>query len=61
MKLTRKQIFEIMNHTPANLKHTHATIEDPLGYFTPSGANWSYRAGWTREGVLVVVRFGEIQ
>ena len=45
MKLTRKQIIEIMNHTPANLKHTHATIEDPLGYFTPSGANWSYRRG----------------
>ena len=61
MKLTWKQIIEIMNHTPANLKHTHATIEDPLGYFTPSNANWSYRAGWTREGVLVGLCFGEVQ
>lgn len=61
MKLTRKQIIEIMNHTPANLKHTHATIVDLLGYFTPSNANWSYRAGWTREGVLVVTCFGEVR
>ena len=61
MKLTRKQIVAIIQHTPADLKHTQATIAAPLGYFTPSNANWSYRAGWTREGVLVVTRFGEVQ
>ncbi len=58
--LTRKQIDEIIRHTPEELKGTFAKIEDRLGKFQKSGANWAYIAGWTKEGVLVVTAFGEI-
>lgn len=61
MKLTWKQIIAIINHTPPELKHKQDHLNETLGYFQPSGANWSYRAGWTYEGNLVVLRFGEIQ
>lgn len=61
MKLTRKQIIAIINPTPPELKHKQDHLDETLGYFQPSGANWSYRAGWTYEGNLVVLRFGEIQ
>ena len=60
MKLTKKQIDLIRKNTPDALKGTQTTIRDFLGSFTPSGANWSYYAGWTRDGILVVTRFGEV-
>lgn len=65
MKLTRKQIEVIRENTPQELKGRQTTISQSLGYFQPSGANWSYCAGWARleankPMVLVVTRFGEI-
>ena len=59
--LTRKQINAIIAHTPAELKGTFVKIEDRLGMFWKSGANWAYIAGWTAGGVLVVTAFGEVQ
>lgn len=58
--LTKKQIETIRRHTPEALKGTQVMICETLGYFQPAGANWSYRAGWTRDGILVVTRFGEV-
>ncbi len=60
MKLTKKQIDIIRAHTPEELKGTQTTISQTLGYFQPYEANWSYLAGWTYDGVLVVTRFGEV-
>lgn len=60
MKLTKKQIDMIRQHTPENLKGKQVTISHTLGYFQPYEANWSYVAGWTYDGLLVVTRFGEI-
>lgn len=60
MKLTREQINAIIAHTPEELKGKQIRIWEELGSFTKAGANWSYRAGWTFEGVLVVTRFGEV-
>lgn len=60
MRLTKKQIEIIRENTKAELKGKQATLYTILGYYQPSGANWSYQAGWTYEGDLVVVRFGEI-
>ena len=62
-RLTKKQIRQIIDHTPAELKGTtpgSSGIRETLGYYTKEDANWSYVAGWTKEGVLVVMRFGEI-
>ena len=60
MKLARKQIDLIRAHTPAELKGKHVSIAQMLGYFQPTEANWSYIAGWTHDGQLVVTRFGEV-
>lgn len=60
MKLTRKQINEIAQHTPADMVGKQTSIYTVLGYFQKAGANWSYLAGWTYDGLLVVTRFGEI-
>ena len=60
MKLTKKQIDIIRSQTPAELKGKQTTISMMLGYYMPSGANWSWQAGWTYDGQLVVTRFGEI-
>lgn len=63
MKLSRKQIEIIRANTPEQYKGKQAVIIDSLGYFMPTGANWSYRAGWAEiDGarVLVVTRFGEV-
>lgn len=60
MKLTKKQIDLIREHTPEELKGKQPGIFQSLGYFMPSGANWSYQAGWTYDGVLVVTRFGQV-
>ena len=60
MKLTKKQIDMIREHTPAELKGKSVTISNTLGYFQPFEANWSWIAGWTHDGQLVVTRFGEI-
>jgi hypothetical protein len=63
MKLSKKQIDLIRANTPEKHKGKQTVIIDSLGYFTPAGANWSYRAGWAEiDGarVLVVTRFGEV-
>lgn len=60
MKLTKKQIEIIRKQTPAELKGTQPSIIQTLGYFMPSGANWSYKAGFTFDGVLVVTLFGTV-
>jgi len=62
-KLTKKQIRQIIDHTPAELKGTSpgsSIIREPLGYYSPTDANWSYVAGWMKDGTLVVVRYGQI-
>lgn len=61
MNLTKKQIDIIISKTKKSLKGYHASLATTLGYFHPVGANWSYHAGWTYEGDLVVTVFGEIQ
>ncbi len=63
MKLTKKQIDKIRANTPQSIKGTQPPLLEDLGYFMPTGANWSYRAGWASvDGarVLVVTRFGEV-
>lgn len=60
MKLTYKQIKMIIENTRKDLKGTHQSIYQELGYYMPSGANWSYIAGWTYDGNLVVSQFGQI-
>ena len=60
MKLTKKQIDAIRAHTPEELKGKQVHFAETLGYFQKSGANWSYIAGWTYDGALVVTRFGEV-
>ena len=60
MNLTMKQIKMIIKHTPDALKGTYPTIVESLGYFMKAGANWSYRAGWTADGILVVTVFGQV-
>ena len=60
MKLTKKQIDAIREHTPAELKGKQDHIRESLGYYMPSGANWSYCAGWNYDGILIVTRFGEV-
>jgi hypothetical protein len=60
MNLTKKQIDAIREHTPPELKGTHQSIYADLGSYWKAGANWSYRAGWTRDGNLVVTVFGEV-
>jgi hypothetical protein len=64
MKLTRKQIDIIREHTPQELKgkQGYSFVTD-FGYYTPSQANWSYLAGYINYNnnyILVVKRFGEI-
>ena len=59
-KLTKKQIRAIVAHTPAELKGQQVQLDDILSYYQPSNANWSYRAGWTSDGALVVDYFGKI-
>ena len=62
-KLTKRQIQQIIMHTPKELKGKRigsSGIREILGSFTPYEANWSYVAGWTYNGELVVIRCGEI-
>lgn len=61
MKLTLKQIREIINHTKKELKATQQSLAQELGYYQSVGANWSYIAGWTYDGDLVVTVFGQVQ
>ena len=60
-KLTKRQSRASGAHTPAGLKGQQVQLDESLGCYQPAAANWCYRAGWTRDGVLVVTRFGEIQ
>lgn len=60
MKLTKKQIEIIRKQTKKELKGQQKSICVTLGFFHPSDANWSWVAGWTFEGDLVVTRFGEV-
>ena len=62
-RLTKRQIQQIIKRTPIELKGTcpgSSYIREVLGAYTPAEANWSYVAGWTAEGQLVVIRFGEV-
>ena len=61
MNLTKKQIKRICMMTKKELIGTQPSIKMVLGYFQPSGANWSYVAGWTYEGDLVVTQFGSVK
>lgn len=61
MKLTKKQIDTIIENTKKELKGTQQSLHTELGYYTKSCANWSYCAGWTYDGELVVTVFGEVQ
>lgn len=61
MKLTKKQIDIIIDHTPDELKGTYAPIIANFGYYMKSDANWSYQAGYTVNNVLVVTVFGQVQ
>ena len=61
MKLTKKQIDIIIAHTPKELKGTCPAIVTDFGYYMKSNANWSYRAGYTYDGFLVVTVFGHVQ
>lgn len=63
MKLTKAQIDRIIKNTHPELKgqnHGSFILAEELGSYTPTEANWSFRAGWTNNGDLVVIRFGEI-
>lgn len=60
MKLTKKQIDMIREHTPKELKGKQVCISYTFGTFQPFEANWSWVAGWTHDGILVVTRFGEV-
>ena len=46
MKLTKKQIEIIRKNTPNELKGKQISICQTLGYYQPTGANWSYIAGY---------------
>ena len=59
-RLTRKQTNLIIENTPEQLIGTQAHIHSVLGAYSKSDANWSYVAGWTADGDLVVTRFGEV-
>ena len=62
-KLTKKQIDQIINHTPEELRGKSlgdGCIREILGRFSHEDANWSYVAGWMEDGTLVVTRYGVI-
>lgn len=61
MNLTKKQIDLIIEATKKSLKGKQISIYKTLGYFSPYGANWSYHAGWTYNGDLVVTVFGQVK
>ena len=61
MRLTKKQIDLIIKNTKKELKHKQISIDELLGIYTKAGANWSYKAGFTIDGDLVVTVFGEVQ
>lgn len=60
MNLTKKQIEIIRKNTKPELKGTHQSLKETLGYFQKCGTNWSYIAGYTYDGDLVVTQFGEV-
>ena len=62
-RLTKKQIKQIIDRTPAELKGTcpgSSYIREVFGTYTPAEANWSYVAGWTEDGILGVIRYGKV-
>ena len=64
MKLTKKQINQIREHTPKEIiGNTHFVSIEHFGYFQPYDANWAYIAQWVRiaeQEYLVVTLFGEV-
>lgn len=64
MRLTKKQIDLIRQHTPEELKGQQiGSGLSTLGYYMPANANWSYQAKFIDHSgvtILVVTRFGEI-
>ncbi len=62
-RLTKRQIQQIIERTPAELKGTcpgSSYIREVLGTYAPAEANWSYVAGWTKDGILVVILYGKV-
>ena len=59
-RLTLSQIKIIVKRTPKELEGRQIHFVEELGYFVRRNANWTYVAGWTDEGLLVVTRFGSI-
>ena len=59
-RLTKHQIQQIIKRTPDELKGTYPHIREVFGIFTVKDANWSFIAGWTDDGKLVVTRYGEV-
>lgn len=63
MNLTKKQIDLIRKYTPKELKGKSVSLWEVFGYFTPAGANWSYRVGfidYKGRYVIVVTQFGQV-
>lgn len=60
MKLTKKQMNEIIKRTRPELIGKQVSIHDELGFYSRADWNWGYKAGWTNAGDLVVTRFGEV-
>jgi len=64
MKLTKRQIDNIIEHTPAELKGFQKSFESDFGWYMKRDANWSYQAGWVQHNsgfVLAVKVFGIIK
>ena len=63
MKLTRKQIEIIQEHTPRELWGKHLPFTCDFGWHMKMGANWSYQVGYVAHNgnqILAVKVFGQI-
>ena len=65
MKITKKDITEAINHTPASLDDANIRAMNSvlLGFYTPKDANWSWELhAVSVNGVPLVVasRFGYV-
>ena len=64
MKVNKKTIERIAVNTPAELKDSQSHyMYEIIGYYQPSGANWSYKVGYieyNNQPLLVVENFGSI-
>lgn len=60
-RLSKRQIDAIIKRTPAHLKGTFPKIEETFGYYAKPETNWSYIAGWTKDGDLVVTVYVQVR